>query len=158
NAEGTGKVTFKLFDNSKCEGSPVHEFTTASGISGTGTQEASSDEFTTAKAGTYFWIASYAGDKNNASIASKCGDASESSAVEPPAPKIKTAATTPVTVGATIKDTATLEGLVEPTGTGTVTFKLFSDAECKTEVFSFTTTGISADGSVSSAEYTTAAV
>jgi hypothetical protein len=60
-----------------------------------------------------------------------------------------------VTVGATIKDTATLSGLVAPTGTGTVTFKLYSDPKCESEVFSSTTGGISANGTVSSAEYTT---
>jgi hypothetical protein len=159
NAEGTGKVTFELFDNSKCEGTPVHEFTTASGISGSGTQEASSDEFTTTKTGTYFWIASYAGDKNNAPIASKCGDAHESSAVEPAGPKIKTSATTPVTVGATIKDTATLEGLVNAEGTGKVTFELFDNSECEgTPVHEFTTaSGISGSGTqeASSDEFTT---
>jgi hypothetical protein len=60
-----------------------------------------------------------------------------------------------VTVGANIKDTATLSGLISPTGTGTVTFRLFSDPECKTQVFSSTTGGITANGTVASAEFAT---
>jgi hypothetical protein len=72
-------------------------------------------------------------------------------------PQIATVASTPVTVGENVKDTATLSGLVEPTGTGTVTFRLYSDSECKTEVFSSTSGAIHANGAVSSGEYTTKA-
>jgi hypothetical protein len=159
-AEGTGAVTFKLFDNDECKGTPVHEFTTASGISGSGTQPVSSDKFTTAKAGTYFWIASFAGDNNNNPIASKCLDPKESSDVVPTTPKIKTSATASAIVGQTLEDTATLEGLVNAEGTGKVTFKLFDNGDCEgTPVHEFTTaTGISGSGTqnVSSDEFTTA--
>jgi uncharacterized protein YbcV (DUF1398 family) len=162
NAEGTGKVTFELFDNPECDGTPVHIFTTATGTSGSGNQPVPSDNFTTAKTGTYFWIASFAGDKNNDPIASKCLDANESSVVAKAVPNITTAATVDVAaVGDKIKDTATLSSLVKPDGTGKVTFRLYSNHNCEgPPLFQSTNPepgGISADGPVSSGEYTTKA-
>ena len=42
-------------------------------------------------------------------------------------------------------------------GTGTITFKLYSDAACTTQVFTYTTPGMPADGSYPSSDYTTTA-
>src|SRR5262249_29475121 len=114
-----------------------------------------SGEYATTAAGTYYWIASFSGDANNKPAATKCGDAGETSVVEKAQPQITTSPTSGVTVGANIKDTATLSGLVQPTGTGTATFKLSSDSECKTQVFSSTSGGISANGTVASGEFAT---
>src|SRR5438477_235750 len=74
--------------------------------------------------------------------------------VTPVAPGIVTKAQTPVTVGGTAHDTATLSGLVSADGTGTVTFTAYSDSLCKTTaLFSSTVPssgGISANGDITS--------
>jgi len=59
------------------------------------------------KTGTYYWIASYSGDSNNAAVATKCGDAGETSTVSPGSAKV-------------IK---TVNGAT-PTGTQVFTFQL----------------------------------
>jgi hypothetical protein len=151
NPTGTGTVTFKLYSDSECKTEVFSS--TSGGISANG--NVASGEYATKAAGTYFWIASYSGDANNKPAATKCGDAGESSVVERAQPQITTSPTSGVTVGANIKDTATLSGLINPTGTGTVTFKLYSESECKTQVFSSTSGGISANGTVASGEFAT---
>src|SRR5439155_19208294 len=107
-----------------------------------------SGEYTTNATGTYYWIASSSGDANNEAVAGECGDENESSVVEKAKPTIKTSAVTGVTVGANIKDVATISGLVEPTGTeGTSTVRLYSGEECNNEVFKSVATGISSNTS-----------
>src|SRR6185312_15211141 len=67
-----GEVSWKLYDNAKCEGDPVAsdgpvtvghngEYTTPTGASPT-------------QAATYYWVATYSGDSNNSEVASGCGD------------------------------------------------------------------------------------
>jgi hypothetical protein len=152
---GEGTVTFKLYSDSKCETKPLFESTSA-GIKANGNVE--SGEFTTTSTGSYFWVASFSGDKNNEATATKCGDSGETSVVEKASPKVTTSAVSPVTVGEKIKDTATISGLVDPTGEGTITFKLYSDSKCETKpLFESTSAGITANGSVESGEFTTTA-
>src|SRR5438477_2985121 len=90
--------------------------------------------------------------ENNRYLATKCGDSGESTTVGPASPGIVTKAQTPVTVGGTAHDTATLSGLVSADGTGTVTFTAYSDSLCKTTaLFSSTVPssgGISANGDI----------
>jgi SdrD B-like protein len=152
-ATGVGKVTFKLYSDAKCETELTHFEST--GISGSGEKTVNSGEYKTTAAGTYYWIATYPGDANNEPAATKCGD--ETVVVKKAQPAIVTKALSPVTVGEAIHDTATLSSLVEPTGAGTVTFKLYSDESCTNEVFKSTSAGISANGNVESGEYTTTA-
>jgi uncharacterized protein YbcV (DUF1398 family) len=152
---GTGTVTFKLYSDSGCKTEVFKS--TSSGINATGTVEVSSEEFTITATGTYFWVAEYSGDSNNLPASTKCGDSNESSVVEPAQPSISTKAVSPVTVGEPIHDTATLSGLVDPTGAGTVTFKLFSDEKCETELFNSTSVGIKANGNVESGDFTPSA-
>src|SRR5439155_10890134 len=117
-----------------------------------------SGEYTTNATGTYYWIASSSGDANNEAVAGECGDENESSVVEKAQPAIKTSAVTGVTVGANIKDVAAISGLVEPTGQGTITFKLYSDSKCETAPHTEETQArSSANCSVNSGEYTTKA-
>src|SRR5262245_61521902 len=126
---GEGKITFKLFSDEKCETevtSSVVEKIKANG-------KYDSGEFQTKATGTYYWTASFSGDNNTEAASTSCKDAGESSVVGPAGPKITTEATASVTVGEKIKDTATISGLVEPTGEGKITFKLFSDEKCETE-------------------------
>jgi CSLREA domain-containing protein len=72
-------------------------------------------------------------------------------------PALTTNAVTGVTVGEKIHDTATIKDLVDPAGTGTITFTLYSDAACTIQVFTYTTPGIPGDGSYPSGDYTTTA-
>ena len=70
---------------------------------------------------------------------------------------IKTQASGPVTVGATITDTATLAGTAGgPTPTGSITFNAYSDSSCTTQVFTSTKT-VSGFGDYGSDAYTTTA-
>src|SRR6185369_2854015 len=70
---------------------------------------------------------------------------------------IKTQASGPVTVGATVTDTATLAGTNGgPTPTGTVTFNAYSDSTCTTQVFTSTKT-VSGFADYTSDPYTTTA-
>jgi hypothetical protein len=72
-------------------------------------------------------------------------------------PTITTGAVTPVTVGDNIHDTAAIRGLVNPDGTGSITFKLYSDDACTVEVFSNTVSPVDKDGDYISGDYTTTA-
>jgi hypothetical protein len=73
-------------------------------------------------------------------------------------PTITTSAVTQVTVGENIHDTATISGLVNPDGTGSITFTLYSDVACTNQVFADTVSSISANGDYVSANHTATAV
>ena len=90
-----------------------------------------SGNFTPTAVGTYYWIASYSGDANNAPSSTACRDANESSVVNMEQPAIVTRATASVIIGDPISDTATLSGATSDAG-GTITFRLFSDDQCAT--------------------------
>jgi hypothetical protein len=156
-ASPTGTVDFALYGpgDPTCAGTAV--FTSNDRpLSAGGT--ATSASFTTTEAGSYHWIATYSGDDNNLPAAGACGDAGETSVVNPPAPgapTIATRATTPVTVGATISDTAIVSGGTDPTGT--VDFALYgpNDATCSGEPI-FTSNGRAlTNGTATSAPFTT---
>ncbi|MDH5505028.1 MAG: hypothetical protein OEY98_13515, partial [Acidimicrobiia bacterium] len=110
-------------------------FTDTEAVDGNGDYTTDPTYLTTA-AGTYYWIASYSGDDSNAAASGSCGDEGETSTVDKEDPTIETLATASVTVGGVLSDTATLAGGFNPTGT--ITFTLYSDAECKTSVFTDT--------------------
>jgi hypothetical protein len=118
-----------------------------------------SGDYTTVAAGSYYWIASFSGDANNDPVTTACGDAGETSVVGPATPGITTTAVTPVTVGAMIHDTAHVTGLVNPTGAGTITFTLYSDPQCSSQVFTSGSTpaSVTANGDYVSGDYTTVA-
>ena len=93
-----------------------------------------SPNFTATQAGSYRWVAKYSGDVNNEEKNTACSDPLEISVVNKASPTLSTNASGPVTVGATIHDTATISGLIEPTATGTINFKLYGpgDTTCQT--------------------------
>ncbi len=70
----TGAITFSLYNNSACTGLAI--FTSVVPVNGNGTYTSAS--FTPSTIGTYFWIANYGGDTNNAPTANVCGAANES--------------------------------------------------------------------------------
>jgi sugar lactone lactonase YvrE len=77
----SGNVTFTLFspNNSTCSGTPAFTSTVSVNAGGSAT----SGSFTPSTAGTYRFIASYAGNSNNNAIAGHCGDSGESVVVNP---------------------------------------------------------------------------
>ena len=119
-----GAVTFKVYGpgDDTCTGAGV---TVAGGNLSSGS--VTSAAFTPTQVGTYHWIATYAGDANNAGVAGTCSDANETVVVNQATPKLLTAATTPAALPAgTIHDVATVSGPTNaPAPTGTVTFTLY---------------------------------
>ena len=131
-ANATGTVTFKLYSDADCARLVTTLGPIAIGTVTNGTATVQSGAYDgLVNAGTYSFIASYQGDANNKDVAGKCGDDNESVTIKPGQPTIVTVAqaaddTLP---GASVKDTATVSGLTA-NATGTVTFKLYSDATC----------------------------
>lgn len=123
---GTGTITFRLWNNATCAGTPV--FTTTKTV--TGNASYTSAAFMPTAAGTYRWIASYGGDANNAAVSAACGDVNESVTVYRAGPSLTTQASADVQLGSPISDTATLTG--SASGTGTITFKVYgpNNATC----------------------------
>jgi hypothetical protein len=91
-------------------------------LNANGTASVPAPGFTTTKAGTYNWVATYSGDANNLSAQSACG--SESVTFTKATPTIVTVASNGGPIGTQIHDTAQVSGGANPTGT--VTFSLFA--------------------------------
>jgi hypothetical protein len=70
---------------------------------------------------------------------------------------LTTQATTSVTIGSSISDTATLTG-ASAGATGSITFKLYSDSSCSTLVTTLTNSNVNGPGNYSSGTYTPLAV
>jgi Bacterial Ig-like domain (group 3) len=128
----TGKVTYKLYADEQCTElvAEAGEVTLETG----GKVPTSTTE--TLPGGTYFWQASYAGDALHQSSTSTCGSEVEISADET---SVTTALTSESSEGTTVEvseaapvtDTVTLHGEKASTATGTVTFNIYSDSECR---------------------------
>ncbi|MCO5224748.1 MAG: hypothetical protein M9953_05375 [Thermomicrobiales bacterium] len=117
-----------------------------------------SPQFTPAAVGTYHWIVTYSGDNLNSDAESKCG--AETFNVIKAKPSITTevmkeGSSTPITgksvdLNTKVYDTATITGLYKPASgvyTGTVTYKLYANANCTGTPQEFTVT-INPDGTV----------
>ncbi len=133
-----GTVTFKLYgpDDPTCGGAPVYTDADKPVSSGL----ASSGEFTTTRAGTYQWVATYSGGGGIPGVSGSCGDPSEATLVAKTTPSlahsVKDAATGDAwdgtqKVGAKAYDIAALTNAVaglEPTGS--VTYSLYASGDC----------------------------
>ena len=128
-----GAVTFNLFapSDSTCTGTPAYTNTDPSA------PYATSPGFTANEAGTWHWMAVYAGDANNNGATSTC--ASEAVVVgKIPSSVVTevrngqnqniTSTTTPA--GTLVHDHATVNGNGTTTPTGTVDFALFNNGSC----------------------------
>src|SRR5205823_5306108 len=103
-----GQVSWKLYDNSKCEGDPVASDGPVS-VSANGDYSTPTGASPT-QAQTYYWVARYSGDQNNTEVSS--GFADEPVTGAPAAPDItSTTLFRSGTVGDVFKDKATLSGL-----------------------------------------------
>ncbi len=140
----TGTVTFHLYSDPTCS---TQVFTSTNNLAG---GSATSGSYTPTVAGTYYWTAVYNGDNNNATATSPCGAADESVTITRAAPTLKTTASAGTFLGGAVFDTATLTGGFNPTGS--VTFRLYSNPTCSTQVFTSTTN--LAGGSATSGSYT----
>jgi hypothetical protein len=118
-----------------------------------------SNSYTTNTAGYYNWTAQFtsttAGVNSTGEVG--CGDTTEQSQVNKKQPAISTSATTPVTLGASIKDTATLSNATSD-ATGSITFKLYdslADCNADTDVkFTSTNSNVNGNGPYDSQSYT----
>jgi hypothetical protein len=132
----TGTVTFNLYapDDTACD-PEVREpiFTSTKPLVG---GNATSDPFTPTAVGTYNWVATYAGDANNKTVSSGCGD--EPVTLGAASPTIATHPSAGGVVGTAIFDTATISGAVNPAGTVTFTLYAPGDTTCATPVFTST--------------------
>ncbi len=135
-ANATGDVTFKLYGPSStadCSGTEVYKYTYAIGTVTNGVASVTSGSFTPTAAGSYWWVASYSGDTNNAAVSGRCGDANEQSVVlTPPEPGLdktaKPASGSTVIPGQQIDYTVTVSNTGETAiSGGTVTDTLPSD-------------------------------
>jgi hypothetical protein len=122
----TGDITFTLYGNPNCTGTPL--FTTDVLFSGNTPNPATftSKSYTATAAGTDYWVASYSGDSNNNPVASGCAD----EPVTITAPLAITTAQQPATAtaGTLIADQATVTGGSSPAGT--VAFTLYDNPNC----------------------------
>ena len=136
----TGSVRFTLYSDNKC--------TVATSLTGSGTISngvaSFSGGFTPTATGTYYWVASYAGDANNAAFTTGCGETNELVIVSKASPTITTKTGGTVVLGSGVKltDSATLAGGFSPTGTITFTLTNPSSAVKDTETVTVTGNGV----------------
>jgi uncharacterized repeat protein (TIGR01451 family) len=143
-SDASGTITFKLFSDANCTvqvGSDVTKTVNGNGVYVSPAIHVNS-------AGTYHWIANYGGDANNSATSNGCNGANENVVVNPRSPTVTTDAGPAVTLGANgtdLTDSATLAGGTT-TISGTITFKLFSDANCTVQVGSDVTKTVNGNG------------
>src|SRR5207245_700921 len=106
-----------------------------------GNADYTSSSFTAIQAGTYHWRASYSGDlNNNPAGPTACADPAEAVVVTKASPALTTTASGSVAAGGSVNDVAHLTLGTNPTGT--ITFTLYSDAECTISGLVFTSSAI----------------
>jgi hypothetical protein len=146
----TGTITFVLYSDPTCT---TQVFTDQATVAGNGTY--TSAPFTTTAPGTFYWRASYSGDAAHNPVANACNDPAETVVVTDSGratPTITTTASPGVDVGGQVTDTAVLAGGTNPTGT--ITFVLYSDPTCTTQVFTDQAT-VAGNGTYTSDPFTT---
>ena len=144
-ASPSGDVTFTLYSDPSCT-NPVE------GVSGIGTISGGTASFSTtwtpSATGTYYWQASYAGDDSNNAFTAPCAAANEQLTVVKTSPTISTTLSESTGFpGDTVNDTSSLSGLA-PNATGSVTYTVYSDSECQTQVADGGTVLLNSDGTV----------
>jgi uncharacterized repeat protein (TIGR01451 family) len=144
--DATGTISFKLYSDANCTvqvGSTVTKTVAGNGVY-------VSPTIVVSVTGTYHWIASYDGDAKNVGTTSACGAPNENPVVNPRPTSLTTNAGGPFVLGAdgtvALSDTATLSGGTSGAG-GTITFMLFSDSACSSQVGTDVTVAVNgADG------------
>jgi hypothetical protein len=123
-ANAGGKVTYSVYDNSTCTGTPLDTDT----VDVTNGVVPDSKSVAFHSAGDFYWQAVYSGDANNDGATSEC--TSEHLVVNKAKPSIATElSATSVSIGTTVHDSATLTGTTSNAG-GTVTYTVYSNDTC----------------------------
>jgi hypothetical protein len=125
-----GALTFRLYGpgDATCRRAAIFRQT----IRFAGGGEHNSPGFTPRAAGTYRWIASYSGNRDNEPAGpTRCGEAGETVTLTKARPAISTEASPATALGGQVSDAATLSNGSNPTGT--ITFALYrpGDAGCR---------------------------
>jgi hypothetical protein len=130
-ADASGNITFWLFapgDDCSDVTTAVYTETVASSGGSAATTGTGTGDSTATQAGTYHWAAHYAGDANNNSADSPCGD--EPVEIAPNNPDISTVPSLQV------RDAVTI-GNLAPVGTfGNLTVKLVNGSDCNGTILS----------------------
>jgi hypothetical protein len=130
----TGKVIYKVYSNSECK----TLVTTAGEVTVSGESVPASNEEELEGGASYYWQAHYTGDSKNAESTSECTEMSTVKAKTSLSTKLsgesKEGEELIVLEGSKVKDKVTLTGTKSSTATGKVTYKVYSDKECKTLV------------------------
>jgi uncharacterized repeat protein (TIGR01451 family) len=159
----TGTLVFKAYlrtgPAADCTTAANLKFTSAN-IATTGSDTKGSGNFNPTSAGTYDWLVTWtSNDPLVLPVTSVCGDQTggndETSNVAKKQPSVTTDAGGPYTIKADgtfdLVDSATLHDAFLPLGaSATITFKLYSDANCTQQVGSTSTVSITTNGSVNS--------
>ncbi len=140
--EPTGDLTWHVYAETDANCTrPLLGYSSTETLGGDGTY--TSGTLTPETPGRYRWGFTYAGDVRNEPVKG-CGGHDETFTVVRATPSLSTSAGAAVGIGAPLRDTATLTGGYHPTGT--VTFRLYDTASCKTEVGSAVTSTVSGNG------------
>ena len=130
-SKATGKVTYKVYEK-ECK-TLVKEAGEVA-VSGESVPASNEEELEAGKA--YYWQAHYGGDANNAESTSPCTEILNVKAATKLATSLKDEEKSGETLEATeelsVSDTATLSGTNSSTASGTVTYEVYTEKECKT--------------------------
>ncbi len=128
-ANASGSVTYSVYDNANCTSGGGGLVTTLGPVSVSEGSVPDSPNWTAiGTAGTYYFVASYSGDANDATAVSGCG--AEPISVRKNAPSISTQlSATSVAIGGAAYDTATLSGATAA-ASGIVTYSVYDNATC----------------------------
>jgi hypothetical protein len=156
-SQPTGQILLRAYgpDDAGCSG-PAAFSLTLDVTPGNGTY--ASGAFTPAKVGSYSWTASYSGDAKNEVASSTCNAPGSISTIAQAAPTISAkASASALAIGVAARDTASLAGGFQPTGT--LSFRLFGpgDSTCIAPPVFTVSTPVSANGTFSSTGFAPAA-
>jgi hypothetical protein len=134
-SKATGKVKYEVYTDSKCE--KLYKEAGEVTVSGESVPASTEEELEGGK--TYYWQASYSGDSSNDASTSTCGkEIANVKAATTISTKLsgesKEGSEIEVLEGTKVTDKATLTGTNSSTAGGKVTYKVYSDKECKTLV------------------------
>jgi len=165
----TGTVTFKRYDAADCDGTPVTETVDLAAVTGSDTDAAAeSSSYATATGGAISYLATYNGDSNYPATDALCENltvATLSSTVSTDmvlatAPYTTSVLNTAVAAGTQVLDVATIQGNDTNDPTGSVTFLLFSNANCSgspaaTQTVTLVSDGVADGKATASSAFTT---
>lgn len=137
-AKATGSVTYNVYSDNEC--TTLVKAGTPQTITTAGLLPPSAAVPAGTAGTTYYWTASYSGDKSNGASSSPCGSESVTATIAPTTLATslsgggKSGAAISVTAGTAVTDSATLTGTAASGATGTVTYNVYADRACQTLV------------------------